>query len=48
MIVVEITQHNLNTLISEIRSLKKEIIDKLEEIRCQGIDIETAIEKGGT
>ena len=39
------TDHQLQVLINEFIQAKTEIIKKLEEIRCGGIDIETEIER---
>jgi len=41
----EMDNNQLQQLINEIIQMKREIINKLDEIRCGGIDIETEIEK---
>jgi len=38
-------QHQFDILIQELHICKKEIVDKLEEIRCGNVDIENAVQK---
>lgn len=41
------TDQQFSILIQELHGIKKEIIDKCDEIRCGGIDIEEEIKKRG-
>jgi len=39
------TENQLQNLIYELQLMKQEIVDKLEEIRCGGIDIEAGLKE---